>query len=405
MKPPRLYVDHAATTPMREEAVAAMLPLLADGGYNPSSQHAEGRAARAVLDRSRVRVAELLGARTREIVFTGGGTEADTLAIVGGVRAALLAGRRDAHVVTTAIEHDAVRKACDHLRDDGVETTVVAVDAHGRVDASAFAAALRPTTVLASVMLANNELGTICDVAALTAIARARGVLVHTDAIQAAGRLPLAVDALGVDLLTLSGHKFYGPKGVGALYVRTGTALAPIVPGGGQEHGLRSGTQNVAGIAGFARAFELAVAELPAESERIGRVRDAFETRIVRELPGVTINAAAARRLPNLSNVAFAGVETDELVFRFDLDGISVSGGSACSAGALVKSHVLEALPVDAGVRRGSVRFSFGKLTSEANVERLVDTTVRNVRALRSIRPDVGIDDGFPTPHRAEVRS
>ncbi|MBD5605964.1 MAG: cysteine desulfurase, partial [Candidatus Eremiobacteraeota bacterium] len=257
----RIYADHAATTPVREEVIAAMLPYLGAHGFNASSMHAEGRAARAALDDARLRVAALLGAKPREIVFTGGGSEADNLAIVGAARANRSRGR---HVVTAATEHHAVLHAFDRLREEGFDVTVLPVDGDGRVDPAVFEAALRPDTILVSLMLANNELGTLHPIPALARLATARGIAFHTDAVQAAGRVPLDVGALGVDLMTLTAHKFYGPKGVGMLYVRTGTALSPLIVGGGQEAGRRAGTENVSGIVGFARALELAVAELPA---------------------------------------------------------------------------------------------------------------------------------------------
>jgi cysteine desulfurase len=382
----RIYADHAATTPVRDEVVAAMLPYFGTFGFNASSLHAEGRAARAALDGARASVAALLGAQPREIVFTGGGSEADTLAITGAAKAARARGR---HVVTSPIEHHAVLHAVDVLREDGFEVTQVPLDEDGRVVPAAFEAALRPDTVLASIMLANNELGTLQPIESLARIARSRGVLFHCDAVQAPGRVPLDVRALDVDLLALSAHKFYGPKGVGLLYVRSGTPLVPLVVGGGQEAGLRAGTENVAGIVGFARALELAVAEMPAEVPRLAGLQDRFEAGVT-SLPGVRVNAAGAPRLPNVSSVAFEGVDAPTLLIRLDLEGVAASAGSACAAGSTEPSHVLAALDLPHWAKTGTVRFSFGKLTSGQDVERIVEMLPEILRAVRESEPDVG---------------
>lgn len=374
----RIYADHAATTPVRPEAVDAMLPHQG-GGFNPSSLHAEGRRARAALDAARTSVAALLGAAPREIVFTGGGSEADNLAILGVARA----HARPGHAVTSAVEHHAVLHAFDELRDRGWEITVLDAGAAGRVDPAVLAAALRPQTVLVSLMLANNELGTLNPIAELARVARRSGALFHTDAVAAPGRLPLDVSALGVDLLSLSAHKFYGPKGVGALYVRAGTPLSALIVGGGQEAGLRAGTENVAGIAGFARAFELSAAELRGETERLRTLRDRFEAGVTGALAGVRVNAGEAERLPNVSSLAFLGTTAPEAVIRLDLEGVAVSAGSACAAGSAQPSHVLAALDIPSWARTGTVRFSFGKLTHEEDVEALVRMLPGVIAALR----------------------
>ncbi len=335
----RVYLDHAATTPARPEVVAAMTPLL--NAYNPNSLHAEGRAARAAVDSAREAVARVLGALPREIVFTGSGSESDMLGIVGVARATAARGR---HVVTVATEHHAVLHAVDLLERDGWRVTRLPVDRRGLVDPGAFAESLTPDTTLASVMLANNEIGVVQPLAELARIARERGVLLHTDAIQAPGWLPLDVDALGVDLISLSAHKFYGPKGVGALYVRRGTPLEPLIVGGGQEHGLRAGTENVAGVAGFAVALALADAERAETAPRVAALRDRLEAGILAAVPDAVMNAAGAPRLPGILSVAFAGVPSDALLIRLDLEGIAASAGSACAAGSLEPSHVITAL-------------------------------------------------------------
>jgi cysteine desulfurase len=396
----RIYVDHAATTPVRDDVLAAMLPYFGDVGFNASSLHAEGRATRAALDGARASVARLLGAKPREIVFTGGGSEADNLAILGAARARRGAGR---HVVTAATEHHAVLHAMDVLREDGFEITVLPVDGDGAIDARRFADALRPGTVLASLMLANNELGTVHPVAELARLARAHGVLFHTDAVQAPGRIELDVAALGVDLLALSAHKFYGPKGVGALYVRSGTPLQPLVVGGGQEAGLRAGTENVAGIVGFARALELATEELPAETARLARMRDRFEREILAAVPGARVNAGGAPRLPSVASIAFAGIDAPTLLIRLDLEGVAVSAGSACAAGSTEPSHVIAALGAPAWVQAGTIRFSFGKLTREQDVERLTSMLSRAVGALRVAGEVLGTSHCDPLAGRPEV--
>ena len=395
----RIYADHAATTPARPEVVAAMLAHFDQNGFNASSLHTEGRRARAALDDARECVARALGARPREIVFTGGGSEADNLAILGVARARRGDGR---HIVTAATEHHAVLHATDVLRDDGFEITTLPVDAEGRVEPERFAAALRPGTVLATLMLANNEIGTLHPIRALAAIARERGVIVHTDAVQALGRIPLDVAQLGVDLLSLSAHKFYGPKGVGVLYVRTGTPLAPLVVGGGQEAGLRAGTENVAGIAGLATALELAVTDLPDEAARLAALRDRFEAGVLATIPGTRINAAGAERLPNISSVAFAGVDATELLIRLDIDGVAVSAGSACAAGSAEPSHVLAAIGAPDWAARGTIRFSFGRLTGRQEFDALLAMLPGVIQLVREVEPFVGIT---PRTGRSEVTS
>ena len=376
----RIYLDHAATTVVRPEVVDAMVPLLGSG-YNPSSQHAHGRAARGALDDARADVARVLGASPREIVFTGGGSESDVTAIVGAARALAARGR---HVVTSAIEHHAVLHAADVLERDGWRVTRLPVDRRGLVDPQEFAAALEPQTTVASVMLANNEIGVVQPVAELAALARARGVVFHTDAVQAAGWLPLAVDALGVDLLSLSGHKFNGPKGVGILYVRRGTPLEPLIVGGGQEHGLRAGTEDVAGIVGLAAALRLAEAERPATAPRVAALRDRLQTGILAAFPDALVNGAATPRLPNNLSVAFAGLPSDALLIRLDLDGIAASAGSACAAGSLEPSHVTAALGLDEERRLGVIRFSLGRQTSAEEIDEVLRRLPRAVSDVRS---------------------
>jgi cysteine desulfurase len=380
----RIYLDWAATTAARPEVIDAMVPLLA-GGYNPSSAHAHGRAARAALDRARTGVAAVLGAAPREIVFTGGGSEADVLAVVGVARARAAAGK---HVITAAFEHHAVLHACDVLEAEGWSVTRVGISSDGLVAPADVAAAIRPDTTLISIMLANNEIGTIQPVAEIAALARARGVLVHTDAVQAAGYLALDVGRLGVDLLAISAHKFSGPKGVGALYVRTGTPIAPQIVGGGQEHGLRSGTENLAGIAGLACALTLAAAERSAAAPRVGALRDRLEAAILGAVPASRVLGAAAPRLPHIASMAFADHPADAILMALDLEGVSASAGSACAAGSLEPSHVVEALGIPPAYANGVLRFSLGRTTTADDVDRavrVVGTTLARMQAAVSV--------------------
>jgi cysteine desulfurase len=384
----RIYLDNAATTPLRAEVADAMREAIADADYNSSSLHAEGRRARAVLDAARERIASLLGAARNEIVFTSSGTEADNLAVMGAARAA----PRGPHVVATAIEHHAVIGALDRLREEGAQTTVLPVDSHGLVDAGQFAGALRPTTFLASVMYANNEIGTVQPIAELAAIARERGVLFHTDAVQAPSWLPIDVRELGVDLLSLSAHKCQGPKGVGLLYVRQGVPLAPILHGGGQEFGRRPGTQNVVGIAGMARALELAATERHEASERVRALRDRLEAGIRQAVPEIRINGGG-QRLANNCNVSFAGVDSVALLIALDLAGVAVSAGSACTSGSLEPSHVLAAIGLEGRWQKGAVRFSLGVGTSPADIARVLAILPPLIADLR--RPTGALSGGM----------
>lgn len=382
MTPQRIYLDHAATTPVREEALEAMLPYFAQNGYNASSLHFEGRAARAALDGARERVARCLGAKNKEIVFTGGGSEADNLALIGAARALRARGR---HIVSSAIEHHAVLHALDALRDDGWEITLLSVDSAGQVSPEAFAAALRPETVLASVMYVNNETGTVQPIRKLASLAHERNVIFHTDAVQAAAYLPLDVRTLGIDMLSIAAHKFYGPKGTGALYVREGTPLTPILLGGSQEFAKRAGTENLAGIAGLSAALDLAMDERTAAGARIATLRDAFEARVLEQIPDARVNGGEAMRAPHISNLSFLGVTSEQLLMRLDMDGIAVSAGSACASGAIEPSHVIAALGLPEPWMRGVIRFSLGRTTTQAQMTRAAEVLERAVADLRSI--------------------
>ena len=368
----RIYLDHAATTPADERVAAAMLPCLTDNFGNAHSLHAFGRRAAAAVDEARDRVASLLGAKPREIYFTSGGTEADNWALRGAARAGAAKGR---HVVLSAVEHPAVRAAARRLAEDGFEVSAAPVGADGVLDLPAFASLLREDTVLAAVMAVNNETGAVQPLAEVSRLCRARGVLLFCDAVQAAGAYPLDVNAPPVDLLSISAHKFYGPKGVGALYVREGVRIAPLVTGGEQERGLRGGTTNVAGAVGMAEALSLARAELSAAQLRAGGACEAFVRRVLAEAEGARLNGprqaclslASGGRLYSLANFSFADVDGPALLALLDRLGVAASGGSACSSGSLEPSPVLAAMGLPASLARSGVRFSFGRENTEAD--------------------------------------
>ncbi|HET7263501.1 MAG TPA: cysteine desulfurase family protein [bacterium] len=371
-----VYLDYAATTPVDPRVLAAMLPYFTDRPGNASSMHAFGQEARAAVDRARVEVASLLGARPGEIIFTSGATEADNLAVIG------VAFARGGHVVTSTIEHHAIHEACHFLQERGHEITMVPVGAAGIVDPDDVRRALRPDTSLISIMAANNEIGTLQPVSEIGAIARERGVSFHTDATQWAGALPARVDDLQVDLLSLSGHKRYGPKGVGALYVRTGTPLVPLQRGGGHERGRRGGTENVPGIVGLGEALRIAGREMDDETERVTALRDRLIAGAL-AIPGVALNGDPGRRLANNVNVSVDGTDSQSLVIALDLRGVAVSAGSACSSGTLEASHVLTALGVPPARAASAVRLTLGRPTTAVEVDIALDVLRAVVPQLR----------------------
>lgn len=379
----RVYLDHAATTPVKPEVRQRMAQVLADGWGNPSSLHHAGRAARAVVDTARSQVARLLGCEPREVIFTGSGTEANNLAVKGAAWAHRDRGR---HIVTTVIEHPSVLYACRALERDGFEISYVPVDRDGCVDPEAVAAAVRPDTILVSVMLVNNEIGTVQPVQEIVRLVRPRGVLVHTDAVQAGGVIPLDVHQLGVDMLSLSAHKLGGPKGVGALFVRVGTQLLPLVDGGGQERRLRAGTENVPGIAGFGLAAELALRDAAARATRLERLRDALESGIQQRVPEARIHGAGARRAPHITNVGLPGIVADTLLIQLDLEGIAASSGAACSAGTPEPSHVLQAMGWSEEEAFEAIRFSLGDETTREDIDYVLDVLPRALERVRRAR-------------------
>ncbi|MFH1085382.1 MAG: aminotransferase class V-fold PLP-dependent enzyme [Chloroflexota bacterium] len=379
-----VYMDNAATTPVDPRVVAAMSPYLHEAYGNPSSVHQVGQRARAALDAARETAARVLGATPTEIVFTSCGTESDNLALRGAAWALRERGR---HLITTSIEHHAVSHTCEQLqRHFGIEVTYLPVDRYGLVAPEAVARAIRPDTTLISVMYANNEVGTIEPIAEIGAIARAHGVVMHTDAVQAGGYLDLNVDRLNVDLLALSGHKLHAPKGVGLLYVRRGTPLLPTQTGGGQERGLRAGTENLPYIVGLAAALELAYAN-PSHMERVRSLRDRLIAGVLAQVPDAHLTGHPTQRMPNSASFAFEGVDGEAILTQLDLLGVAASTGSACSSGESEPSPVLTAMGMDGRLARGSLRLSLGRATTAADVDYVLAILPPILERLRQLSP------------------
>jgi cysteine desulfurase len=380
----RIYLDHAATTPVDVRVLEAMQPYWAEHFGNTSSIHSIGREAQQGLDQARQTVAEVLGCSPQEIVFTGCGTESDNLAI-RGVALAARETKRGRHIITLPIEHHAVGVTVEQLRDlYGFEVTFVEVDQYGMVDPAAIERAIRPDTILISVMYANNEVGTVQPLAEIGAIARTHGIPFHTDAVQAGGQLNLDVDRMQVDLLALSAHKFYGPKGVGVLYVRSGVELISALTGGGHERGHRPGTVNVAEIVGLATALKLAQDRRESENARVAALRDQLVAGVFERIPEVQLTGHPTRRLPNSASFAIRGVEGETLLMALDLEGICVSTGSACTTGEAEPSHVLTSLGFDREWALGSLRMTLGHLTKPEDIATTLDVLPRVVEQLRT---------------------
>lgn len=380
---PVIYLDHAATTALDPQVLAAMQPYLTQHYGNPSSIHSAGRMALQALDDARDTVATILGANRREIIFTGSGSEGNNLAIRGLALAQQQRGK-GRHIITSAIEHHAVLHTVSALQQAGFAATILPVDAQGLVRPDDLRSALRPDTVLVSVMYANNEIGTLQPIAELGAICREQGVPFHTDAVQAGGSLPLRVEDLQVDLLTLAAHKFYGPKGVGVLYVRRGLALLPQITGGGQERRRRAGTENVAGIVGLAAALHLAEERRAWYSPHCRALRDELINGILERIPAAHLNGDRVRRLPNNVNVAFAGTDGESILLLLDQQGMCASSGSACTSGSLDPSHVLLALGLTPAQASSSIRFSVGKDTTRADIQRVLEVLPAIIERLRA---------------------
>ena len=379
----RIYLDHNATTPVDPRVVDAVTGVLRDQFGNASSVHTFGQAAKSCVDDARSAVATLLGGRPQEIVFTSGGTEADNLAIRGVADAHVSTSRR--HLIASAIEHEAVLNTFKALARRGWTTSLLPVDSTGIVDPAALESAITDDTALVSVMHANNEIGTIQPIPELAAIANRHGALFHSDAVQSVGKVPVAVDDLHVDLLSLSGHKFNGPKGIGALWVRRGSRLTATATGGRQERNRRAGTENVPGIVGLGEAARLATEKLATEDVRVGLLRDRLEAGILTVVPGTVVNGDCEHRVPNTTNISFDRVEAESLLIALDLEGIAVSTGSACSSGALEPSHVLRAMGFSPHRTQNAIRFSLGMANTADQIDRVVAVLPRVVEKLRSL--------------------
>ncbi len=380
----RIYLDYAASTPTHPEVVKEMLPYFTDILGNPSSIHSHGQEAKGAIEEARVKVAELIGARDEEIVFTSGGTEADNFAIKG---VAFANENKGDHIITSSIEHHAVVETCQFLERRGFRVTYLPVDEYGLVDPEDVKKAITDSTILISVMHANNEMGTIEPLTEIGRIAREAGIYFHTDAVQTVGHIPVDVNELGVDLLSMSAHKLYGPKGVGALYIRKGTKLIPFMHGGEQERRRRASTENVPGIVGFGCAAELALREIGEEAERLTNLRDKLIRNILERIDHSRLNGHPVNRLPNNVNVSIDFVEGESMILNLDLEGICASTGSACSSSSLEPSHVLLAMGLSHEQAHGSLRFTLGKWNTEEEINRVLEVLPKIVAKLRAMSP------------------
>lgn len=380
----RIYLDYAATTPVLPEVAAVMQPFLFETFGNPSSLHWFGQEAKQALDRARDSIAHILGADTSEIYFTSGGTESDNLALIGVTNALASKGN---HIITSSIEHHAVLETCEFLQGHGIEVTYLPVDRDGKVDPTDVSQAITDRTILVSIMHANNEVGTIQPINEISRITRARGIAFHTDAVQGIGHIPVDVNALGVDLLSLTAHKFYGPKGVGALYVRRGTRITPLIHGGAQERQRRAGTENVAGIVGMSKALELSQVGFAERAIHESSLRDHLIEGLATRIEDLQLNGHPTDRLPNNVNIAVQGVEGESMLLTLDMQGIAASSGSACSSGAIEPSHVLRAIGLPVDIAHGALRLSLGRYTTKEDIDRVIEALPPIVERLRSMSP------------------
>lgn len=380
----RIYLDHAATTPVHPEVLQEMLPYFGEVFGNPSSPHALGQEAKRAVERARTEVASFLGAFPDEIVFTSGGSESNNFALKGVARSLSAKGR---HLITTSIEHHSVLEACRSLSQEGFEVTYLPVDSHGLVDPRDVRKSLRPDTILISVMHANNEVGTIQDIAEIGRTALEAGVFFHTDAVQTFGHIPTRVDELHVSLLTASAHKLYGPKGVGILYVREGTPVSPLIHGGDQERRRRGSTLNVPGIVGMAKAVRIARETMDEEGARLAALRQVLTEGMLSRIEKSRLNGHPTRRLPNNVSVSIEGIEGISVLIDLDSQGITCSTGAACTTSSVKPSHVLTALGLPEDLARGSLRFSLGRSTSQEDIHRVLDVLDRIVERLRALSP------------------
>jgi len=380
----KIYLDHNATTPMRPEVLDAMLPYFKEKFGNASSIHGFGRDAKVALEEAREKVAEILGASSSEIFFTSGGTESDNLATKGTAFANRKKGR---HIVTSKIEHHAILESCKFLEKEGFEVTYLPVNFRGLIDPEDLSNAIRDDTTLVSIMYANNEVGIIQPIEQLSKIAKKMKIYFHTDAVQAAGKIPIDVQKLNVDMLSVSGHKIYGPKGVGAIYIRKGVRIAPLSHGGHHERSRRAGTENVPAIVGLAKALELVVGEMENQNKHLRNLTEAFYKKLMESIPDVVLHGDLDRRIPNTLNLSFKGVEGESIILSLDMKGVAVASGSACTSGTLEPSHVLSAMGVDPAIAQGAIRFSFGRDTAMQDVEYVAGILPEIVQRLRSMSP------------------
>lgn len=396
----RIYLDNSATTPIDPAVLEAMLPFLSSQYGNPSSIHYYGQQARAAVDRARHQVADLINARPNEIIFTSGGTESNNLAIKGIVESSQLLGgqidRGTPHIITSGIEHPSVTNVCEDLEKRGCEVTYLPVYENGIVKLTDVEGSLRENTILISIMAANNEIGTLQPISDIGQFVRrlresGRRIWLHTDAVQAVGKVHVDVEEIGCDLLSLSAHKVYAPKGVGALYVRRGVRLHPQNLGGRQERGLRGGTESVANLVAFGKAAEMASTDWETAGNRVSLLRDRFEKTVLETIPGASVNGDLNHRLPNISNISFESIEGEGLLINLDMNGIAVSTGSACSSGSLEPSPVIRALGRPDDLARGAIRFSFGKENTDDDVERVLEVLPKSVDALRRLGSSAGL--------------
>jgi len=380
----RIYVDNAATTKVDPQVAEAMLPFFTQGFGNPSSIYAEGRAAKAAIESAREQVAKAIGASSKEIYFTGSGSEADNWAIRS---VAKTLSKKGNHIITSAVEHHAVLHTCADLEKQGFEVTYLPVDEFGMVSPEDVKSAIRDTTILISIMFANNEIGTIMPIAEIGKVAREAGVVFHTDAVQAVGMVPINVEEMNIDMLSLTGHKFHGPKGCGALYVRKGIKLSSFITGGAQERMRRAGTENVPGIVGLGRAIELATANIPQKQAKLTELRDYYINKVLTAIPHSRLNGHPTQRLAGNANISFEFIEGEGLLLFLDMKGISASSGSACTSGSLDPSHVLLAIGLKHEMAHGSLRTSFGEDNTLEEVDYIVDSLTEIVERLRMMSP------------------
>jgi cysteine desulfurase len=379
-----VYLDHNATTPVHPEVIQAMLPYFTEKFGNASSIHASGREAKAALEDARAKCARILGCKESEIYFTSGGTESDNFAIKGTAFANRSRGK---HVITSPIEHHAVVVSCEFLEAEGFEVTYLPVDSSGLVDPDDLRRALRPDTILVTIMHANNETGIVQDLKSLTRVAREARVYFHTDAVQSTGKIPYKISDLDCDLLSISAHKLYGPKGVGLIFIRSGTKIQAWNQGGGHEKGRRAGTENVAGVAGLTMALEIAERDMAKETAKLNSLTVRFYEKLQEIIPDIHFNGDFKRRVPNTLNISFKGVEGEAMILTLDMHGISVSSGSACTSGATQASHVLMAMGLPGELAHGSIRFSFGRSNTDDDIDYVVGILQKEVKRLRNISP------------------